>query len=44
MKGIRNRIEIANLHGGGILMSTLILLAGCSTPNVLKGVERLQGS
>jgi len=26
MRGIRNRIDIANLHGGGILMTALIWL------------------
>ena len=40
MKEVRNRIEIATLHGGGILMTTLILIAGCATPRVLKGVAR----
>jgi len=40
MKAIRNRFEIAHLHGGGILMTTLILLAGYATPRVLKGVAR----
>jgi len=40
MRGIRNRIDIANLHGGGILMTALILVAGCATPRLLKGVAR----
>jgi hypothetical protein len=40
MNGIRNRIEIAHLHGGGIFMTTLILVAGWATPRVLKGVAR----
>jgi hypothetical protein len=31
MDGIRNRVNIANLHGGGILMTTLILVAGCNS-------------
>ena len=41
MKAFRNRVEIANLHGGGILMTTLILLAGYATPRVLKGVAKV---
>jgi len=41
MKEVRNRIEIAHLYGGGILITTLILVAGRATPRVLKGVARL---
>ena len=37
MKVFRNRFEVANLHGGGILMTTLILLAGYATPRLLRG-------
>jgi hypothetical protein len=40
MKAIRNRIEIANLHRGGILMTTLILLVGCTTPRILRGCAK----
>lgn len=40
MNGIRNRIQIAHLHEGGILMTTLILVAGCATPRVLNGIAR----
>jgi len=36
MKANSNRIEIANLHGGGILMTTLILLLGYTTPRLLR--------
>jgi hypothetical protein len=43
MKGIRNRRQIANLHGGGILMTTLILLAGYNTPRVLRRFAKLLG-
>ena len=38
MKAIRDRIEIANFHRGGILMTTLVLLAGSATPRILKRV------
>lgn len=40
MNGIRNRIQIARIHGGGILMTTLILVTGCATPRVLNGIAR----
>jgi hypothetical protein len=43
MKSIRNRLHIANLHGGGILMTTLILVAGYSTPRVLRRVCQALG-
>ncbi len=36
LKAIPNRIDIANLHGGGILMTTLIFVFGEATPRVLK--------
>lgn len=40
MNGIRNRIQIAHLHGGGVLVTTLILVAGSATPRVLNGFAR----
>jgi hypothetical protein len=43
MKGIRNRLDIASLHGGGILMTTLILLVGYNTPRVLRRFAKFLG-
>lgn len=36
LKAIPNRIDIANLHGGGVLMTTLIFVFGEATPGLLK--------
>lgn len=41
MNVIQSRIEIANLHGGGMVMTTLILLFGDRTPRVLRAFATL---
>jgi hypothetical protein len=41
MKAIQNRRQIADLCGGGILMTTLILILGYTTPHVLRRVARV---
>ena len=41
MKANSNRIEIAKLYGGGILMTTLILLFGYTTPRLLRRFARV---
>jgi hypothetical protein len=43
MKLIRNRFQIASLQGGGILMTTVILLAGYNTPRVLRRFAKFLG-
>jgi hypothetical protein len=41
MKTVENRINVANLHGGGVLITTLIFIFGDNTPLVLKVIERI---
>jgi hypothetical protein len=40
MKALKNRIDVADLHGGGVLITSLIFLFGDATPRVLKAVAR----
>jgi hypothetical protein len=40
MKALKNRINVADLHGGGVLITSLIFLFGDATPRVLKAVAR----
>ena len=37
---IVKRIDLANTYGGGILMTTLILISGHSTPRLLRWIAR----
>jgi len=41
MNTVENRINVANLHGGGVLITTLIFIFGDNTPRVLKIIERI---
>jgi hypothetical protein len=43
MKRIQNRFAIANFHGGGILMTTLILVLGYTTPLGLRRFAKILG-
>jgi hypothetical protein len=36
VNAIHNRLQIANLYGGEILMTTLILVFGRATPKVVR--------
>jgi hypothetical protein len=41
MKAVKNRIDVADLHGGGVLITSPIFLFGDATPRVLKAIARV---
>lgn len=43
LKTLPNRVEIANLHGGGVIMTTLIFVFGEATPVLLKWLANILG-